>query len=122
MIAIGTMVMALATTFSVWETRKLAGLNVQPLLKLTLPTSSPPPASTEGTHGTTYVYLENIGIGVAKNIGMHLNEIKPPSDADLSEFAFSRNTEYEYLGNIQHAQKDFISPVKSTGITTSHIL
>ncbi len=75
MVAIGTLISAIVSIFSIRETRALAGLSIYPNLRIGSITGQPPDqVFSNGNMCTPYVYLENLGPGIAKDIELVLTE------------------------------------------------
>jgi len=81
-VAIGTIIAALAALLNIIETRKLETMGVQPIIRIAavslLPNVPTTPVEINGGH---LVYLENIGNGTAKDIKLKLTELIPKDES-----------------------------------------
>ena len=72
-VGIGALLSAVVGIFSIRETRELAGLSIHPNIRIGSTITQPPDqASLDENICTPYVYLENLGPGIAKEIKLAL--------------------------------------------------
>ena len=83
MVGMGTLVSAIVGIFSIRETRALAGLSIYPNLRIGNTIAQPQDQAFSSVNMCTpWIYLENLGPGMAKEIKLVLTEynIKEGSD------------------------------------------
>lgn len=123
MVAIGTFLTAVVAIFSIRETRFLAGLSIQPILRISLISLIPgiPTTPTEVNQADT-IYLENIGTGTAKHVKLTLVEMRPV----VEKGTFPDNYFFEKEGRLVPSGNqpiisiiDFIPPVRAVESTVS---
>lgn len=110
-VGIGALLSAIVGIFSIKETRVLAGLSIYPNLRIgSTITQAPDQAFLSENMCSTYVYLENLGPGIAKEIRLELTEYNLKEGSDPKGYT-SRN---DLIANpnviIRKASKDFLAP------------
>lgn len=122
-VAIGTIIAALAALLNIIETRKLESMGVQPIIRIAAISLFPEiPTTPVETNGGYLVYLENIGNGTAKNVKLELIELIPKDQSmppsDLVSLYFNGepvfNQQKPAIRNI-----DFLPPVRALETSVS---
>ena len=122
-VAIGTIIAALAALLNIIETRKLETMGVQPIIRIAavslLPNVPTTPVEINGGH---LVYLENIGNGTAKDIKLKLTELIPKDESVSPSDLISLHLKGKPIFDQQELATrsiDFLPPVRALDTSVS---